>query len=77
MSDLVEKVAKAMCLSCGVDPDFVSDGKVMWHRFIPDARAAIKCVAEWLNDEQGEPKNLIFQEAVNTLLSHLYEKPHE
>ena len=48
MSDLVERVARAMCLSCDVDPDYVSDGKIMWHRFDKDARAAIAAVAEWL-----------------------------
>ena len=74
MSDLVEKVARAYYGTfIGRKPeDVIVDDEDM-----AAARAAIKCVAEWLNDEQGEPKNLIFQEAVNTLLSQLQEKSHE
>jgi len=73
MSELVEKVAKAMCLSCGVDPDFVSDGKVMWHRFIPDARAAVRAVAEWLDDNADEQ----YVSSADLLRKTLKEPPHE
>jgi len=71
-SDLVEKVAKEMCLSCGVDPEFVSDGKVMWHRFLPDARAAVKAVAEWQMGRDAEQWM-----AGSILLNQLQEPPHE
>ena len=57
MSELVEKVARAMCLSCDVDPDYVSDGKIMWHRFDKDARAAIAAVAEWLAQSEDRECN--------------------
>ena len=73
MSDLVEKVAKAMCLSCGVDPEFVSDGKVMWHRFLPDARATIKALAEWLDDNADEQ----YVSSADLLRKTLKEPPHE
>ncbi len=54
MSDLVEKVAREMTRSMNADPDQVIDGVIMWHHFIPDARAAIKAVLEYYSD----PRNI-------------------
>lgn len=49
MSDLVEKVARAMCVANHGDPDedMPNDGP-RWKYWVPNARAAIAAVAEWL-----------------------------
>ncbi len=51
MSDLVEKVARAMCVANHGDPDedMPNDGP-RWKYWVPNARAAIAAVAEWLDD---------------------------
>ena len=51
MSDLIEKVARAMCADAGFDPEQVmpNDGP-RWRYYQPQARAAIAAVAEWLED---------------------------
>lgn len=57
MSDLVEKVARDMCIANYGDPDedMPNDGP-RWMYWVPNARAAIKAVAEYLNQtpEPGE-----------------------
>lgn len=55
MSDLVERVAREMCLANHGDPDEVmeNDGP-RWLYWVPNARAAIKAVAEWLDDNADE-----------------------
>ena len=55
MSDLVEKVAREMCIANGgwPDEDMPNDGP-RWKYWVPNARAAIAAVAEWLdNDVSG------------------------
>jgi hypothetical protein len=49
MSDLIEKTARAMCIANGGDADEVmpNDGP-RWKYWVPNARAAIAAVAEWL-----------------------------
>ena len=47
MSELVEKVARAMCTAYGSDPD------EWWESHRSEARAAIRAVAEWLGKEHG------------------------
>ena len=51
MSELIEKVARAMCADAGFDPEQVmpNDGP-RWRYYQPQARAAIAAVAEWLED---------------------------
>jgi hypothetical protein len=50
MSDLVEKVAREMCIANHGDPDedMPNDGP-RWKYWVPNARAAIKAVAEWID----------------------------
>lgn len=51
MSDLVEQTARAMCIANGgwPDEDMPNDGP-RWKYWVPNARAAIAAVAEWLED---------------------------
>jgi hypothetical protein len=49
MSDLIEKVARAICQTDS-DPDELIGGKPMWTGWQDEARAAIAAVAEWLED---------------------------
>jgi len=72
MSELVEKVARAMTLSMNADPDQVIDGVIVWHHFIPDARAAIKAVAEWGQSNFYSDKPL--EEFLDELLAQLEAK---
>ncbi len=53
MSELIEKVARAMCADAGFDPEQVmpNDGP-RWRYYQPQARAAIAAVAEWLDPKQ-------------------------
>jgi len=55
MSELIEKVARAMCADAGFDPEQVmpNDGP-RWRYYQPQARAAIAAVAEWLQQEKGQ-----------------------
>ena len=48
MSELVEKVARAICQTDS-DPDELIGGKPMWTGWKDEARAAIAAVAEWLD----------------------------
>ncbi len=52
MSDLVEKVARAMCVANHGDPDedMPNDGP-RWKYWVPNARAAIAAVAEWMSED--------------------------
>ena len=52
MSDLVEQTARAMCIANHGDPDedMPNDGP-RWKYWVPNARAAIAAVAEWLRQE--------------------------
>ncbi len=61
MSDLVERVARAMCAEAGVCPDdWWTDAanpsvtNFMWQDFEGNARAAIKAVAEWVREAGGD-----------------------
>jgi len=49
MSDLIEKTARAMCIANGgwPDEDMPNDGP-RWKYWVPNARAAVAAVAEWL-----------------------------
>lgn len=49
MSDLVERVAREMCIANGgwPDEDMPNDGP-RWKYWVPNARAAIAAVAKWL-----------------------------
>ncbi len=52
MSDLVERVARAMCADAGFDPfDAMANDGPRWRYYEPPARAAIKAVAEWLGED--------------------------
>lgn len=56
MSEAVERVARALCKRCGVDPDDIKGGtwdggsyprgKPAWHSWAGDARAAIEALRE-------------------------------
>ncbi len=48
MSDLIEKVARAICQTDS-DPDEVIGGNPMWKGWQDEARAAIAAAAEWLD----------------------------
>lgn len=52
MNDLVEKVARAMCVANHGDPDedMPNDGP-RWKYWVPNARAAIAAAAEWLSED--------------------------
>lgn len=53
MSDLVEKVARAMCVANDGDPDEDMPNDVpRWKYWVPNARAAIAAVAEWLDPKE-------------------------
>jgi hypothetical protein len=55
MSDLVEKVAQAMCADAGFDPfDVMANDGPRWRYYEPQARAAIKAVAEWFDKQDKE-----------------------
>lgn len=55
MSDLVTKVAMAMCTDAGFDPfDAMANDGPRWRYYEPQARAAIKAVAEWQMTRDGE-----------------------
>ncbi len=63
MNDLVEKVAREMCTKAGWDPDDImpNDGP-RWKYWVPNARAAIAAVAEWLDkDDSGDIDFIKFQ----------------
>lgn len=50
MSELVEQAARAMCLQADFNPDEVmSNDGPLWRYYVPQARAAIAAVAEWLD----------------------------
>lgn len=53
MSELVEKVARAICQTDS-DPDELIGGKPMWTGWKDEARAAIAAVAEWLEKDCGD-----------------------
>lgn len=46
--ELIEKVARAICVMQGIDPDFMPDDedKALWEFHIPEATAAIRVVLE-------------------------------
>lgn len=51
MSKMVERVARALAANGGYDPDHVSADPLQetypdWHKYIPDARAAITAMLE-------------------------------
>jgi hypothetical protein len=47
MSEMVERVAKAICVSEGaVDPDGSFEGVAHWERYAAEARAAIEAMRE-------------------------------
>lgn len=50
MSDLIEKTARAMCIANGgwPDEDMPNDGP-RWKYWVPNARAAIAAVTEWMS----------------------------
>lgn len=50
MSDLVERVARAIVSANDADPDFIHGGAPIWGVYTEEARAAIAAVAEWLED---------------------------
>lgn len=54
MSDLIENVARAICIADGEsDPDRMlqlDPPNVAWRFYTNDARAAIAAVAEWLDN---------------------------
>jgi hypothetical protein len=55
MSDLVTKVAMAMCTDAGFDPfDAMANDGPRWRYYEPQARAAIKAVAEWMMTKEGD-----------------------
>lgn len=55
MSDLIEKVARVLCVEDGeTNPDRVlklEGYPVAWTYYVDEARAAIAAVAEWLDGE--------------------------
>jgi len=53
MSDLVERVARAMVTSRDGWPDADAGGCKVWQMYETEARAAIKAVAEWSAFEGG------------------------
>ena len=71
MSELVEKVAREMCIANGgwPDEDMPNDGP-RWKYWVPNARAAIAAVAEWL-EKSGSMQGAIVG---NALLEQL-EQP--
>ena len=72
-SDLVEKVARDMCIANYGDPDddMENDGP-RWGYWVPNARAAVKAVAEWQMGRDAEQWM-----AGSILLNQLQEPPHE
>ena len=56
MSDLIEKAARKMVDAYAAQfgaPDHVTDGtEDRWKAFVPETRAAIAAVAEWLDPKQ-------------------------
>ena len=56
MSELVEKVARAICQTDS-DPDELIGGKPMWTGWKDEARAAIAAVAEWLAQSEDRECN--------------------
>jgi hypothetical protein len=73
MSDIVEKVARDMCIANYGDPDedMPNDGP-RWMYWVPNACAAIKAVAEWQMTRDGEQ-----WQAGSILLAQLKEAANE
>jgi len=76
MSELVEKVARAMCIEAGVCPDdwWTDEANpgvktFMWQELESNARAAIKAVAEYLGKVHGH------NGCASKLLAQLEAKP--
>jgi hypothetical protein len=71
MSELVEKVAREMCIANYGDPDedMPNDGP-RWKYWVPNSRAAIKAVAEWLKDNADEQ----YISSMDLLLAQLEDK---
>ena len=57
MSDLVERVARAMVTSRDGWPDADAGGCKVWQMYETEARAAIKAVAEWLAQAEDRECN--------------------
>jgi hypothetical protein len=75
-SELVEKVARALCKESGDDPDmvFTDQNSPEWNEWKPQARAAIKAVAEYLEAREGVPRKNKFGFAIVELLAQLEDK---
>ncbi len=51
MSEMVEKVARAICEGKGYEPEYpVSETKVQWETFIETARIAIEAMRDMTDD---------------------------